>query len=274
MMNLLIRKATLADCAGFQHLHREDNDPWHSEKECTAWVCKRLERGFYIQATELDGKIVGHGEWIVNNGPEGKFLYLGMLQVDADYQKRGIGYKMIEDGVRYAKELGCSRVVTIPDMETGSIEFYRKCGFMEGRKIKNIYLPTRDTGYSQIYTISENIPFSVIKSHLFIFGLGQASSRHIWEVYNQKPATDYRFTTALLSTEVCIQLGWFEEDESAYALLWCQTPVSKYVGDILSLGYRKGFRFVEFSFFEAYEYMFEPYGSDIQTRDIEIFKTI
>lgn len=107
------------DIEGICRIHRSCSDPWQDVEEGTSWVTHRLSRGFYIQVALLDGLVVGHGEWIVSDEPAGKYLYLGVLQVDADYQRQVIGRKMIEDGARYAAGQGCSSLVTIPENDPG-----------------------------------------------------------------------------------------------------------------------------------------------------------
>ena len=88
MENIKIRQMTISesDINGIANIHRDCEDPWKETEECTAWITKRLERGFYIQAAEFNEKIVGHGEWIISDEPNKKFVYLGMLQIDKDYQ--------------------------------------------------------------------------------------------------------------------------------------------------------------------------------------------
>ncbi|MDR0325235.1 MAG: GNAT family N-acetyltransferase [Oscillospiraceae bacterium] len=272
MGNLLIRKAELHDCAGIQNIHRNCDDPWHDQEECAAWVSKRLERGFYIQIAEIDGKTVGHGEWVVTIDPRDTFLCLGMLQMDEDFQGRGIGRKMIEDGIRMAKEQDCHKIVTIP--ETGSEGFYMKCGFVNGRLIKSVTLQTSDCGYSKQYTAIESAPFSIIQKSLFIFGLAQASSRHMWEAYNQKPATDDRMSAAILSDDGdCIQLGWFAGSDTALALYWGNSP-GHCVSDILTFGNRLGLQKIAFLFYEDYQFLFDGSDLEIHTEHVEIYKTL
>lgn len=131
MENFLIREAKLGDIKGIMNVHRNCDDPWHEENECSAWIEKRLKSGFYIQVAQIGDKIIGHGEWIISTEPKQKILYLGMLQVDDDYQRMGCGRAMIADGVIYAKKFACSKIVTIPDSDTNSIIFYEKCGFVK-----------------------------------------------------------------------------------------------------------------------------------------------
>jgi len=275
MGSIIIREATMHDIISIQNIHRDCDGPWNNLDECTAWVGKRIQRGFYIQIAEIGGKIVGHGEWIVSHEPEEKFFYLGLLQIDDDYQKQGIGRQMLADGIHIAKELGCSKVVTIPDTDTGAEEFYRKCGFTEGRKIKGVVLPVKDYGYSQKYTSIDNAPFSVIYEKAFVFGTSQASSRHMWEVHNQRPDTDDRNIATLLSDKGdCIQLGWFCGNDTALVLLWTNHPSHAMVRDILTFGYNLGLEKINFLFFDEYEIIFEKINAEKEIVDTEIYMVI
>ena len=271
-----VREASARDFAGIRHIHRNCDDPWREADECAAWLNKRLERGFYIQAAGIGEQVLGHGEWLVTDSPRSKFLYLGMLQVDADFQRRGIGRAMLEDGLRYARAQGCGRIVTSPEMDDGgaSLAFYEKCGFVRGRRILSAALPTGDYEYSKHYSPCEGAPFRVIREREFVFGTGQASARHMWEVYNEKPATDDRNVKTLLAGDGdCIQLGWFPGQDTALALCWSNAPDHS-VSDILTFGHSLGLRQVTFLFFEEYEPLLAGFGAEISESDLEIYKPI
>jgi len=270
-----VREASARDFAGIQHIHRSCDDPWRETDECAAWLTKRLERGFYIQTAGIGEQVLGHGEWLVTHDPRGKFLYLGMMQVDADCQRRGIGRAMLEDGLRYAREQGCNRLVTSPETDDGgaSLAFYERCGFVHGRRILSASLPTNDTGYSKQYSPCEGAPFDIIRAREFVFGTGQASARHMWEVYNEKPTTDDRIVKTLLADDGdCVQLGWFPGGDTALALCWSNTPDRNSVSDILTFGQRLGLRQVTFLFFEEYEPLLAGFDAEISESDLEIYK--
>ena len=239
-----------ADLHGIANIHRTCEDPWREIEECTAWITKRIERGFYIQAAEFDGKIVGHGEWIVSDEVDVIFLYLGMLQIDADYQKRGIGRAMIADGIKYAKKNGCATVVTSPDLDEGAEIFYRKCGFVDGRKQGSLKLATKD--YKFEGTDIEKIPFSVVKEKKFIFGKGQYCARHMWEVYNEKPSTDDRLSPAILLPDgTYIQIDC---THGGYLMIWSNSAnYTEIIKSALAFGYSLGLRHLNVDYLEDEE---------------------
>jgi predicted N-acetyltransferase YhbS len=95
MDNIKIRAATMEDCPAIVNVHRGEADWWADLSVCEPLMAHRLGRGFYNHVAYADEKIVGHGEWIIDDGFNGKFLYLGMLQIDPDFQRRGIGNVLV-----------------------------------------------------------------------------------------------------------------------------------------------------------------------------------
>jgi GNAT superfamily N-acetyltransferase len=272
-MVIQVRAATMADLEGIRWIHRFCDDPWHDAAECKAWVGRRLERGFYIQVALVEGQIVGHGEWIVSDEPDKRMLYLGMLQVDDDYQRSGVGRAMIDDGVAYAKSHHCTEIVTIPESDQHTDLFYEKCGFVRKRVIKKCVIPTRP-GHAGGYALLPEIPFSVVSDLPFVFGLAQVSSRHMWEVCNRKPATDDRFTPAMvINGRTYVQLFFRSGNDSALVLCWSRLQLTKsLIETILSFGFDCGLKSLSFCFFEGNEPLFA--GSQIEMADIEMTRMV
>ncbi|MBS3925277.1 MAG: GNAT family N-acetyltransferase [Nitrosarchaeum sp.] len=78
----------------------------------------------------LDGKVVGAATLLIetkfiHNG--GKVGHIEDVVVNKEYQKKGIGEKMITYLLRYAKEQGCYK--TILDCVDDVKPFYEKLGF-------------------------------------------------------------------------------------------------------------------------------------------------
>ena len=259
MDNIKIRNATTteSDINGITHVHREGEDAWDNIRECEAWISKRLERGFYIRLAEIDGKIVGHAEWIISDEPNRKFLYLGMLQIDEDYQRKGIGRVMIADGIEYAKVTDCIEVVTSPDMDNRADIFYRKCGFTDARKHYSSYVKTQKyKDYEFEKTIIDKVPFSAIAEKRYIFGKGQFCSRHMWEVMNEKPSTDNKRRTpaVLLPDGTYIQLHIWKEEDNGGVYIWSNsTNYENIIKSALSFGYSLGLNSLFFGYLEDEE---------------------
>ena len=275
--NIKIRQATTSesDLNGIVKIYKPgDEAPWSKLDECRAWITKRLERGFYIQLAEIDGKIVGHGEWIISDEPCRKFAYLGMLEINEDYQRRGIGRAMIADGIEYARKNNCTEAVTAPDMDTRADIFYKKCGFKDGRKHYTSQIETEEYKDYEFEKIKiDKVPFSAIKEKKYIFGKGQFCSRHIWEVYNEKPYTDDRLSPAIqLPDGTFIQLGYCEGGDGGYLMIWSNsTNYSEIIKSALSFGYSLGLHHLDFDYLEDEESFldgFEVYNKK-QEEDFE-----
>lgn len=179
-----VRPATLADVPGINRVHTGDTDPWADIAEAAIWVNHRLLRGFHVDVATVGGEVLGHAEWIKNHNPEGKFLYLGILQVHPKYRRLGVGKAMLEAGFAEAQALGCPELQTIPDEE--AYEFYARCGFALQRGIQQYNLACIPMGLPPGWVETRTVPQQVIHTLPFRLGwAGQACSAHMWEVCNK-----------------------------------------------------------------------------------------
>ncbi len=90
----------------------------HSDKVITAW----------------DGeKLVG----LVNSIADGSLTaYIPYLLVNPDYQKQGIGKKLVRMIVSEYESY--ERIVLLTEKDT--VDFYKKCGFLEARSIHSMMI--------------------------------------------------------------------------------------------------------------------------------------
>ena len=90
----------------------------HSDKVITAW----------------DGeKLVG----LINSIADGSLTaYIPYLLVNPDYQKQGIGKKLVRMIVFEYESY--ERIVLLTEKDT--VDFYRKCGFLEARSIHSMMI--------------------------------------------------------------------------------------------------------------------------------------
>jgi hypothetical protein len=201
-----------------------------------------------------------------------------MLQIDRDYQRQGIGRAMLDDGQYYAKQNGWSSIVTIPDSDTGSVHFYSKCGFIQGRRILQMKAPTMIyADYKPNYRRIDRVPYSAIKELPFISGLSQISSRHMWEVCNEPPKGDDRTTPAIKTAEGdYIQFSYFKPSDTGLVLCWsASNDMARLIKDILDFGYGCGLKHVIFTFFEQYEHFLDGFNTElVDDENIELVKYI
>ena len=249
------------------HVFRDDPVvPWYKPDECAAWVTRRAERGFYIAAAFHCETIVGYSEWIETFDQGKKLLYLGLMQTDCDLRGRGIGGTMLADGAAYAKSTGAACLRTMPEDER-SHNFYLKYGFAETDKSYTCDCPTIEapaqTGPPKPVTLG------IVNTHEFIFGLGQFSGRHIYEIANHPPeGHEFLAKTASIPGGY-LQFRYEQGADKAGALYWSNEPVtSETVKAILEAGYTAGFSEITFCFREKHKSLFA--GCDVTQDGIEL----
>lgn len=67
--------------------------------------------------------------------------YIGMLAVDEEYRKRGIGVKLAEKSIEAMKEIGCKEVVLETEaVNKAALNLYAKLGFIRDKKLEKYYL--------------------------------------------------------------------------------------------------------------------------------------
>ena len=245
-MNIFIRNIDInTDIRGIREAHGRD-EHWGSDEACFMSGKTSLENGFYIQVAICDGKIVGHTEWVISDEPNCRYLYLGMLQIHEEYQKRGIGTKMIETGARYAKENNCAFLRTMPSIESGSIYFYQKNGFFQ-TKDSNSTLKLRTTEIPVKTAVRiDKVPFVAVKTLPFCIGLYQHASSHIWKVYNAQHEYDNRTVSSFKIDMSYINIGAFEPTERASVTCWSEKITPELIEEILAVGGSLGYKYLSF----------------------------
>ena len=260
-MDIVIRNLNLdTDIQDIREAHGSD-EHWGSDEACYMSGKTSLENGFFIQVAIYGDKIVGHAEWVISDEPCYRFLYLGMLQVHEDYQKRGIGTKLIESGSTYAKNNNCAFLRTMPSIESGSSIFYEKNGFIRTKdsnstlKVETIPIPVK-----QAIRI-DKVPFDVVKLLPFVVGLYQHASGHIWKVYNAQHEYDERVVASFRIGESYINIGAFEPTGRASVTCWSENITPVLINEILAVGSSLGYKYLSFcilneniSCFESFDY--------------------
>ena len=89
---------------------------------------KSYIKGLSIVAV-WEEKIIGHAmlthAYVVNQGRRFNCLALGPMAVAPEYQRRGYGTKLVEEGILRAKECGFKAIILL-----GHTDFYPKFGFI------------------------------------------------------------------------------------------------------------------------------------------------
>jgi len=246
LMEIVIRNAEIAtDIRGIRDAHGSD-EHWGSDRACYASQKTRLENGFFIQVAVCNDTIAGHAEWVLSRERGRDFLYLGLLQVRADYQKRGVGTKLLASGEAYARDHGCAFLRTMPNTETGSVVFYQKNGFVLTQDTNNtLQLKTTMDSVKTAVRI-DAVPFEASDALPLAAGLYQHSSRHMWNVYNARAETDKRVVSSFRAGRSYFNIGAFAPSERASAVCWSARFAPALIAEILAVGGGLGYRYVNF----------------------------
>lgn len=255
--SITVRAASLDDVEGIRAIHAGCDDPWSHPGIGPVWLNHRLLRGFIVDVATLGDQIVGHAEWNVSDEPDpfGRSLYLGMIQVHEDYQRKGIGSAMVAAGMAKARALSCHLLKTIPDAE--ACGFYQKCGFAPVTKVFSVDVPATAAGLPKDWVRVGRVPQSVIASLPLRLGwCGQASSAFMWEICNRpiQVAGEHNLHPCARSGagNAYVQLR-HTGGEGALAVAWARSliPISELVEAALYLAQSMGVAVVTASVLEA-----------------------
>jgi predicted N-acetyltransferase YhbS len=262
---------TLEDCAGVAKMYQGEPGWWHEEDMCREITKKRLAHGFYVTVALRSGEIVGHAEWLPDRDRDGAYWYLGELQVMKTQQKTGVVRAILEEGVACAHRRGLSRVLVIPEQDTGSEAFYAKCGFQRVNETKRVTLAATSGPASCEWRAVVRVPSSVLETKTLVFGLTVASPRHMWTVENDKISEKY---DKFISDAFALGNGDFVQfrhkpgEKWATALLWCSAPSSASVSIVLHCAAAAGIASVLFEFLAEYAPLLEGCGSELNPGEI------
>lgn len=153
-----IREATNLDRDNIREVHLHAFD--EGEKEIVATLASNLLREETSPKTlaliaEIDGKVVGHIAFspvTFNSNNKLKGYILAPLGVKSEYQKRGIGSKLIESGIEKLLKKGVNVLFVY-----GDPKFYGKFGFKAETAAR--YLPPYKLQYPfgwQALSLNEN----------------------------------------------------------------------------------------------------------------------
>ncbi|HPG69866.1 MAG TPA: GNAT family N-acetyltransferase [Candidatus Hydrogenedentes bacterium] len=183
--SVVVRPATLRDVAGIREIHANCEDPWADATQCALWTNHRLVRRFLIDVAVVDGVIAGHAEWIVSDEPPpyGRHLYLGMIQIHRDYQRRGIGRAMVERGMLRAEDRHCPALRTVPEDEAKG--FYRSCGFSPILTTESFTIEVTPKPLPAGWRRLSATPRRTVRTLPMRWGWVQGSSAHMWELCNR-----------------------------------------------------------------------------------------
>ena len=137
-MEIKIRKETIEDKEIIYKVVKEAfESAEHSDGEEQNLVNKLRNSESYIEELSLvaviDEKIIGHVMFTkgIIEDEDNRYESLGLapLAILPEYQNKGIGSKLVEEGLRKSKELGYNSCIVL-----GSEKYYPRFGFKEAIK--------------------------------------------------------------------------------------------------------------------------------------------
>ena len=132
-MNVIIRKEHESD---YQRVYEVNKLAFQQEDESKLIEKIRKGQNFISELSlvaEVDGKIVGHILFskikIMSDDSIYDSLSLAPMAVIPEYQKKKVGSKLVEKGLKKAEKLGFNSVIVL-----GHSEYYPKFGFLKASK--------------------------------------------------------------------------------------------------------------------------------------------
>ncbi|MHC4456599.1 MAG: GNAT family N-acetyltransferase [Planctomycetota bacterium] len=108
---------------------------------------------------EVDGRLVGHIAFspvTFSDGSE-NWYGLGPISVEPDYQKQGVGTKLVNEGLHLLKDLGAEGCVLV-----GNPNYYERFGFRSPNGLKHEGVPQENF---LALSFCNRIPAGVVQFH-------------------------------------------------------------------------------------------------------------
>ncbi|MGD2095584.1 MAG: N-acetyltransferase [Phycisphaerales bacterium] len=159
---MIIRKETELDVEAIFDITKLafENHPYSNNTEQFIINALRAADALTISlVAEIDGKLVGHIAFSpITFSDESKNWYgLGPISVMPDYQKQGIGTKLVNEGLGQLKELGAAGCVLV-----GDPNFYERFGFRSPDKLKHEGVPQENF---LVLSFCNRIPEGTVQFH-------------------------------------------------------------------------------------------------------------
>lgn len=231
--------ATPADYADLSIYERWlHGGPWLSLETCAIHLNRLLAGTGTPLVAEVDGEVLGTAEVYENMeaAPFGHHLSIGVLYIQPDRQRQGIGHALLDYIVTMADLMKCERLtVDAPDVP----EFYTRFGFKPLLSARRVRIPTQ--AGRAFYQASDLTERSAEQIKGWYMPLGRTvASRHAWqslfpldwaaglpEVLNV-PMSHLKITAAGQSAILLLKEA--DEPESALGecsvLCWSSRPLS------------------------------------------------
>lgn len=124
---VIIREYIKSDYPGVNEIWEETGLGGRERGDNAEVIEKTLSHGgmLLIMEDREDGTILGTA-WITNNG---RRTYIHHFGIKPEYQKKGLGYKLGVETLKYAISSGCQIKLEVSPKNVAAIRLYRKLGF-------------------------------------------------------------------------------------------------------------------------------------------------
>ena len=138
---MIIRKETQSDVEAITYITKAafKNHPYSNNTEQFIINALRADNALTVSlVAELERKLVGHIAFSPVTFTDGSenWYGLGPISVMPDYQKQGIGTKLVNEGLNSLKDLGAQGCVLV-----GDPNFYERFGFKSPNELKHEGVP-------------------------------------------------------------------------------------------------------------------------------------
>lgn len=221
---------------------------WMSNELCTIYINSLLLGGHIPIVAEIDGMVVGELELFFGWESDHKlYAHIGVLQVHKDFQRQGIGTKLLQKAISTAKKRGASYLSVRPrDLLQ---PFYQEYGFSEW--LKTVVFEAQAGPYlAKLRWEEDNTVFNKMKFWDFILGQEQSSAQ-IWQIFNRNFFALPEFTrepihTGVITSDTQETVAiffphvYFGDMANVYA--WSKTQAKdEHLWSILTLAYHFGY---------------------------------
>jgi len=159
---MIIRKEIQSDVGAISDITKAafEHHPYSNNTEQFIINTLRAANALTISlVAEVDGKLVGHIAFspvTFSDGSE-NWYGLGPISVEPDYQKQGVGTKLVNEGLRLLKDLGAAGCVLV-----GNPNYYERFGFKSPNGLKHEGVPQENF---LALSFCNRIPAGVVQFH-------------------------------------------------------------------------------------------------------------
>jgi len=163
---MIIRKENQSDFGAITDITKAafKNHPYSNDTEQFIINALRAANALTVSlVAELEGKLVGHIAFSPVTFTDGSenWYGLGPISVLPDYQKQGIGTKLVNEGLDLLKDLGAEGCVLV-----GEPNHYERFGFKSPNELKHEGVPQENF---LALSFCNGIPTGVVEFHQAFF---------------------------------------------------------------------------------------------------------